>query len=274
MTLWDLPPLDVRPVVTAERAELLNLLATLTPQHWAAATGCPGWTVKDIALHILQGDLGTLARGRDNDTASLLTGFDDYRAFVAALNAQNQRWIEATRSLSGRLIRELLAFAGNQMAAYWASVELDAQCHVSWAGPDPVPRWFGIAQEFTEHWVHQQQIRVAVGIPGLVHNRFLGTVLSTFAWALPHHYRTVTGPDVEVSIRFAGEGGSVWSLTRQAGHWDLHQRPARNPAATITVPTADAWRLFTGALDDHHRVRLDGDATLTHHFLTTRSIIV
>lgn len=41
MTLWDLPALDVRPVVTRERAELLTLLPFASPKrgtHYAGLT--------------------------------------------------------------------------------------------------------------------------------------------------------------------------------------------------------------------------------------------
>ncbi len=44
-----------------ERAALLDLLAGLTDDEWARPTACAGWSVKDVALHILGGDLGNLA---------------------------------------------------------------------------------------------------------------------------------------------------------------------------------------------------------------------
>lgn len=273
MGLWDQPSRDVRPLIRDERAALLSLLAELDAEMWQATTACPGWTVKDVALHITQGDVGVLARDRDSDPSSLLTGFDDDRAFAAALNAQNQRWVDATRVLSSDLIRDLLAFTGSQLHDYWASVPLDAHSRVSWAGPDPVPRWFGLAQELTERWVHQQQIRDAVDAPGLADERFLDAVLSTFVWVLPHHYRTLTGPDTTISIRFEGVGGSAWTLTRHHDRWDLYPRPAVQPEATITMPSHDAWRLFTGALTEHDHVQLDGDTTLTEHVLSARAII-
>jgi hypothetical protein len=37
---------------------------------------------------------------------------------------------------------------------------------VSWAGPDTSPAWLDIARDYTEFWVHQQQIRDAVDRPG------------------------------------------------------------------------------------------------------------
>src|SRR5262249_24295032 len=64
MGLWELPPLDVRSLLQAERAALLTLLGELDPTAWAKPTVCPDWSVKDVALHILDDDLGWLSRGR------------------------------------------------------------------------------------------------------------------------------------------------------------------------------------------------------------------
>ena len=50
------------------------------------------------------------------------------------------------------------------------------------------------AREFTERWVHQQQIRDAVGKPGLTERRWLHPVLDAFARALPHALRDHAAP--------------------------------------------------------------------------------
>jgi uncharacterized protein (TIGR03083 family) len=64
-------PKPLGPVLTVhlfpeERRLLLELLGTLAEEEWDAPTVCPGWSVKDIALHLLGDDLGRLSRGRDD----------------------------------------------------------------------------------------------------------------------------------------------------------------------------------------------------------------
>ena len=45
----------------AERADLAEFLATLTPQQWATPSLCTGWTVKDVVAHMISyEELGTL----------------------------------------------------------------------------------------------------------------------------------------------------------------------------------------------------------------------
>lgn len=74
MSLWDVPPMDIRPHLRAERVALLELLEGLAPDQWNAPTVCPGWSVKDVALHLVDDDLGWLSRGRDQDLSGLLAG--------------------------------------------------------------------------------------------------------------------------------------------------------------------------------------------------------
>src|SRR4051812_30649663 len=72
MQLRDAPVVDVRPVLTEERADLLGFLAGLTAEEWETPTAAPGWRVKDVALHLLDDDLGWLSRGRDGDRSGRL----------------------------------------------------------------------------------------------------------------------------------------------------------------------------------------------------------
>jgi hypothetical protein len=182
--------------------------------------------------------------------------------------------VEAARVLSPRVVCDLLAFAGDQMDQWWASLRLDDKGRVAWTGPEPVPMWFDIAQDLTERWVHQQQIRDAVGMSGLTDDRFLGTILRTFVWALPHHYRGLTGPDLEIFVHLEGASGSEWTLARHNEQWDLHEGQTEEPAATISLPPTDAWRHFTGALSDPDQIQRSGDPALSDHFLTARAIII
>ena len=107
MNLFDAPPADVRPLLVDERMVLLRFMRTLAPAEWAAPSAAPGWSVKDLALHLLDDDLGWLSRGRDGDRTGLLS-MCDHGSFVEALAAKNQRWIDGAQGLSGPVIIGLL----------------------------------------------------------------------------------------------------------------------------------------------------------------------
>lgn len=44
---------DLKALATAERADLADLLETLTPEQWAAPSLCDGWTVRDVVAHVV-----------------------------------------------------------------------------------------------------------------------------------------------------------------------------------------------------------------------------
>jgi uncharacterized protein (TIGR03083 family) len=45
-------PVDALASVRADHAALLALLQDRSPDTWAAQSGCPGWTVKDLVAHL------------------------------------------------------------------------------------------------------------------------------------------------------------------------------------------------------------------------------
>ena len=47
------------------RDHLLALLAELDEDDWARPTAAPGWSVKDVAAHLLGGDIAILSGKRD-----------------------------------------------------------------------------------------------------------------------------------------------------------------------------------------------------------------
>lgn len=243
MRLADVQPIEVRPLMSRERPQLLALLRSLSQDDWARPTVCPGWSVKDVVLHVLgDADFGWLSRGRDKDPTGLIPVNGDYRAFVAELNRKNERWVEAARALSPRLICELLEFCGPMVDSYLATIDMDATSRVSWASRDPVPVWLDLARDFTERWVHQQQIRDAVSRPGLNDEDWLSPVLRTFVWALPHHFRELaTDAGTQLLVIISGQGGGHWTLTRREDGWELDDRTAIQPAATVELSSDAAW---------------------------------
>jgi uncharacterized protein (TIGR03083 family) len=259
------------------RAELLALLSGLTAEEWARPTVCPGWSVKDIALHLLSGDLGVLSRRRDAFTPPGKP-IEDWNELVAFINQLNETWTVAARRISPRVLCDLLAWAGPQVEEYFASLDPHAIGRpVNWASPEPAPNWLDLAREYTERWHHQQQIRDAVGRPGLKQRRFFAPVLATFVRALPRTYRDVPAADgITVQLTITGEAGGEWFLVREGSAWNLYVEGAPQPAARVTLDAEDAWRLFTKGLRPEvarARAVLAGNQRLAGKMLETIAIL-
>jgi uncharacterized protein (TIGR03083 family) len=262
-----------------ERASLLELLESLAAEQWQAPTVCPGWSVKDVALHLLGDDIDLLARRRDGaapaDTPSTPGGFQE---LVASLDRLNQSWVEATRRVSPRLLCELLAVTGEATERYLAGLELFVvEESVSWIRPDPVPNWLDVARQYTERWTHHQQIRDAVGVPGLQEPAFLAPVLATFVHALPRAFADVPAAvETTVEVVIAGQAGGCWVLTRTPRGWRLAAGPAAAPRARVALEADTAWRLWTkGIRPDAAQaaVSISGDRALGLPVLDAVAII-
>ena len=269
-------PVIVLDLLPSERTVFLELLASLAEADWQRPTCCPGWSVQDIALHLLGGDLGIVSRHRDGYIPRQPRPGE---TLVPFLNRLNDEWLTATRRLSPPLLIELLRLAGDLTYGYWARADLLALGdRVSWAGPEPAPRWLDIAREYTERWVHQQQIREAVDVPLLLESRWIGPVVATFVHALPVTYVNVEAPaHTAVSLIVEGEGGGRWTVVHSTDDdWRLYAGMPESPAATVQMSPDTLWRLFTKQISPDSAVSresISGDLELGRRMLSTVAII-
>src|SRR5205085_743030 len=117
---------------------------------------------------------------------------------------------------------------------------------VSWAGPGPAPVWLDTAREYTERWIHQQQMRDALDKPGMKERRWLAPVLETFVRALPHTLRDADAPEGTcVRLSIEGDAGGDWYAVKTSNGWVLAREVAGTPDATVRIDQENAWRLFT-----------------------------
>ena len=269
------------PVLTAhlfpdERAALLSLLESLAPEEWDALA-LPGWSVHDVTLHILGGDIGILSSRRDGwreprgDTGDL----SQWATLVAFINRRNAAWVNATRRISPPLVIEFLRLTGAGIAAHFAVLDPHATgAVVSWAGPEPAPVWLDTAREYTERWTHQQHIRDATGRPSFKERKYFAPVLDAFARALPHTLRDMPAPPgATVRLTITGDSGGEWFAVRGNTGWTLRINADIPPIAVVTLPDEIAWRLFTGGMrkeDAQPHVQCEGDVTIDK---TTLSMI-
>lgn len=259
------------------RGRLSSLLADLSEDDWARPTTAPLWTVKDIAAHLLAGDVWILSGKRDGFDASA-GRIPEHAQLIELVNRLNSEWVLAARRMSPRLLRDLLAFTGPDVEGCFASLDpMKMGGPVSWAGPEPAPQWFDVAREFTERWHHQQQIRDATRRPPLYDPYFLSPVLDTFVRALPYNFRHTTAPaGTTVRFEISGEAGGVWFLHREEHLWTLVLESCTEPAAEVILPQDTAWRVFTKGMDREKalaQAAVRGDAGLASPIFATTAII-
>lgn len=277
---------DILPLFPLINRELISLLRNLASEDWNKPTICKLWTVGDIAAHLLDVTLRKLSAGRDGhrwDTPSITS----YEELVVYLNTLNAEWVTATRRLSPRALTDLLDTACQQLYDYICTLNPDAPAlyAVAWAGETTSTNRFDTARDYTEYWLHQQQIRLAVGAPLLTSRQLYYPVLDIFMQALPHTYRTVEAPEhTVVQITVSGEAGGTWFLMRtkreQLQHrdsqWKLVQTISTSPAAEVVLHPDIAWRLFSRGISAEEALPLisvRGDYELGKHICSMVSVM-
>jgi uncharacterized protein (TIGR03083 family) len=270
------------PILTAHlfpdlRRELVDLLQGLNEDEWQRPTAAKKWNVKDVAAHLLGGDVGNLSRRRDKHAPGGRE-IASWQELVGFINELNETWVTAARRLSPQVLCDLLAHTGPQIEMYFASLDpFEKGTPVSWAGPEPAPLWLDIAREYTERWHHQQQIRDGTARPGLYAPRLFAPVLDTFVRALPHTFRDVAaaqGACVQLSL--SGAAGGDWIVRRAATAWELLVGQSSSAGALVRLEAEDAWKIFTRGIrgeEARRRAAMEGDLELGAKVLEMVSVI-
>ncbi len=261
-------------------AELMGTLDGLSETEWEAPTICSSWRVRDVAAHLLDTQLRRLSMGRDKLTPPApAKPLASYEALVEYLDQLNAEWVRTARRLSPRVIRDLLAWVGPQIAEHFAALppEGEAVFPVAWAAKASSANWMDIGREYTEQWLHQQHIRLAVGHPTLRQRRWLHPVLALFARAIPRAYAGVEAEEgTTVVLEISGDAHQHWTLRRRPNGWTLESGAVENPFAHLTMSDDDAWRLFSKSLRDrapHDVVQVVGDPRLAEPLFAARAIM-
>lgn len=259
---------------------LVALLGSLPAEAWLRRTSAGPWRVRDVAAHLLDGDLRRLSLLRDGwapPPGVRLTGYADLLDF---LNEMNAAWVRAAGRISPRLLVELLTVVGRASAEALAGLDPagSAAYPVLWAGESASLNWMDVGREYTERWHHQDQIREAVGAPPLFEARWLVPVIQISVRALPRAYSGVdAAAGTTIVVRIEGESGGDWTLTRAAAGWALAAGAAENAACAVSVRDTVAARLLLHRLSPAEAasaVRVVGDDRLGRMFLSARAVMV
>ena len=244
----------VGPIFTVELfpvldEKLISVLSSISQEDWFKQTIAPEWKVKDVAAHLLDGNIRSLSMLQDDYSGEQPGDINSDKELIEFLNTLNADWVRAMKRVSPAMIIELLEITGKKYSTMLQSLDPfeNALLPVAWAGETQSPNWFHIAREYTEKWHHQQQIRLAVGQAGPLYAKELyHPHLDTSMRAIPFHYRTMKGNIGElIRIIITGEGGGEWHLYNDGLNWVLMSDISVPSICEIIIDGPVAWRLFT-----------------------------
>jgi hypothetical protein len=232
--------------------KLIELLKSLSADDWKKPTLAKLWTVKDIAAHLLDGNIRVISSSHQFSGDPPSVPINNYSDLVDFLNGLNATWVKAMMRVSPQLLIGLLETTGKQYSEIMATADLFAPApfSVAWAGEEHSVNWFHIAREYTEKFHHQQQIREAVSKQGIITAELFYPCIDTFMCGLPHAYRTVianTGSLIQITV--TGETGGNWYLLKSADSWTLTKNAGSTPDAVVNISPDIAWKVFTKGID-------------------------
>lgn len=271
-----IPTLHLFPTLDAK---LIELVQSLTSEEWSQPTLAKQWTVKDIASHLLDGNIRMISIVRDGYMSKPSGPIESYQDLVRYLNQLNADWVNATRRMSPAVLIELLRATGNEYCEQLKKLKPfePAMFSVAWAGQAESPNWFHIAREYTEKWHHQQQIRDAVKKPGIMNREFFYPLIDTFMQALPHTYRSVQAElSTVIKVTVTTETGGEWFLERGAEKWLLTKTHSKYIQAEVTLDPDTAWKLFTKGMspaEAEQKVKFSGNIKLGKPVLSMLSVM-
>ena len=200
--------MDIRGEIAAERRELADMLAGLTPEEWDAPSLCAGWRVRDVVAHT------TMA----------------YRYSVPRFMFELLRSGVAFNRMSDRCAR--------RDAGAMTSEELGATLRDNAEHPWKPPRG-GYEGALTHDVVHGLDITVALGLDRRVQERRLRPVIDGLASASGLRYFGVDVTGVELRADdLDWSFGSGTPLTGAAQHLGMVLCGRRLPPGLLRGETA------------------------------------
>jgi uncharacterized protein (TIGR03083 family) len=249
---------DLLQALRVERRALLSILDALATDDWQQGTPCPGWTVHDLVLHLLGDDFGALSILRDRHGAplpahsavSLAEAIDELNPGGLGVPPETTAWVRASAGrLSPRMLRGLLRWSGDETHHFFAAVAYDAPSAmgVSWAGAPPSPHVLEVARQYTERWLHQQQLREATSRGPLTDPILTRVLIQALVHCLPVAYADTPAPaGAAVRLEVTDFPTVRIGLRREEPGWRLVPgREVSDADCTIAAPAEPLWRAWT-----------------------------
>ena len=157
-----------------------GLCAGLDEAQWKTATDCPGWSVQDQISHIVGSESGILGRPTPDHTPA------DVSHTKNELGRRNEVVVDWRRSWPGaKVLEEFREVTAERMAHLRTMTAEDFEVKTQTpVGPGSMRMY--IAIRIFDAWVHEQDIRRALDLPGGLDGPVAEHAMSRIVLALPY----------------------------------------------------------------------------------------
>lgn len=231
------PKDDVVPALIEQWRVIEGLLADAPASDWGRATCLPGWTVQDIAAHIIGTEL-ILAGHQTPDAPESVTSADHVLNPIGALN---ERWIESMRADTPE---QMLARWSEVLSARAATLAENTQEEFDAEAMTPVGQeTFGrfVRVRAFDCWYHELDLRDALDAPGFEGGPRAELAFQEISGAIPLLVgKRAAAPDgARVRIELTGDLERTVNVAVD-GRAAIVPELDREPDVTVRLP----WGLF------------------------------
>jgi uncharacterized protein (TIGR03083 family) len=248
---------DPSEAVIRQRNRLTDALAQLSSDEWSSPSRCEGWSVQDVAEHLVSVNLFwllSIGAGLRDEPTRLLASFDPMTDPAAMVESARGASPTATLTKLAASDAELAALLGSLSGSDWTKVAEAPPGHIALSAVCAHALW--------DSWIHERDVLLPLERDQQIERDEVATALV---------YAAALGPAFYVCDGQAPSG----SLTVQARHPDLvftvevgHRvsvRPGASPDATAVVEgdAVDLLERFScraplPRVADDHRWLVDG----------------
>ncbi len=244
-----------------------ELVDDLDEQQWKLPTDLPGWTVQDNLSHIVGTELMLLGEPAPEVDVRHLPHVRN--PFAAAM----EPWIEARRGLPGEEVLQEYHRVIERRLEQLEALTTAAFEKVGWSPVGEVPyRDFMVVRVF-DCWMHEQDMRRALGRPGHLSGPVVDTALTRFEAALGFVVGKKAGALDGSSVVFVLEGEPVrrYAVVVE-GRAKLVAEPPVEPTVRLTMPL-ETFVALGGGRRDAVYATVDGGARIEGDDVLGRAVL-
>ncbi len=252
-----------------------SLCSPLTEAQWKTPTDCPGWSVQDQVSHLVGAESNILGNPMPdhtpketghvkNDVGQSNEVVVDYRRSWPGLKV-----LEEFRDLTGRRLELLRNMTDEEFAA-------ETQTPI---GPGTVAEFVRI--RIFDAWVHEQDMRRALNMPGELEGPVAAHAVGRVARAMPFVVaRKAQAKDgVTVVFDITGPAGRLVPVGVEGGRGSELDSEPSSPAIKVTFDVETFACLGCGRLDPNQalrsgRVTIAGDTILGETIVKQMNIMI
>ncbi len=240
-----------------------ELCTTLTEQEWKLPTDCPKWSVQDNLAHIVGAESSLLGRPAPEHTPQEMGHVKN------EIGRRNEVQVDWRRSRSGaEVLAEFREVTGERLR------QLRAMGPEDFAAPTQTPVGPGTVRDFLQIrifdcWVHEQDIRRAVGRPGHMEGPVAEHSVGRLCLAMPYVVgKKAQAPDgTTVVFEVTGPAGRTLAIGVEGGRAKPLETPPATPTVRLTMDVETFNCLGCGRWDpdrtlESGKVQIAGDRAL------------